>query len=99
MIGYPKLDTELKAMYEKYWNLVWFARATDADGKAIHAVGRRGVKRIAKLYPEDCKAIKQGDDNWTHGFNSGMLAAMAFLGEAKDFGLGYARDNFPMLDS
>jgi len=75
----------------KYFDLVWYARSK--PGRAEDA-----RKRIEALYPKEVKDLGI-DDNWSHGFNSGMLAAsrlyLTVIGDGLEAGL----EEFPFLDS
>ncbi len=80
---------------EKYVELVWFARS----GRNLHipaVVLQR--ERIEKMYPEEVKKL-QGEWDWEHGFNSGMLAGMRLITSMMEVDVEHAEENFPELDS
>jgi len=59
-------------------------------------------KQLACLekYPDEVKAlISEDEGDWSHGFNSGMLAALRFFMTAEEESLHAAIDEFPFLDS
>ena len=69
-----KENTE--AMYKKYHDLVWYAR----KGNGInHAVVKAEQMKIENAYPEDVLLLLNDKDNWQHGFNSGMFAALGLM--------------------
>ena len=96
-------------MQEKYFNLVWYTRSKLSS---VTAAPRKDVER---KYPKEVSALRNGDDNWTHGFNSGMLAGMRLMLGTMEEGDGNDVDEeermtkedkvrsalaeFPMLDS
>ena len=87
-----ELYTVLHEMRERYFDIVWYARSTEPEGE-------EGRARIEEERPDDVKTLRECDDNWQHGFNSGMLAAIRFFLTANTDGLGQAFDDFPMLDT
>ena len=56
------------AMFEA---LVWYARSSS---DAPHIVALR--RKVEREFPEETGALAGEASDWTHGFNSGMLAAM-----------------------
>jgi hypothetical protein len=88
-----QLEKSLQEKEEMYHNLVWYARSSSPKPEIAHL---RGITEL--MYPEETKALQEDEDNWQHGFNSGMLAGMRFA-------LGYmhnpviAEEEFPFLDT
>ena len=86
-----QFDEAMKAigeMEDKYFDLVWYARKDkDRNGaywnrtpENIKQGAFKNIARIEEFYPDECDELncpKRGD--WTHGFNSGVLAAMRFV--------------------
>lgn len=62
------LKKRLSNLQAKYNDLVWYARS---DFPRNHKL----KKPVENKYKEDIKKLRECDDNWQHGFNSGMLAA------------------------
>jgi len=75
-------------MQQKYQHLVWYVRhnAKRADEKtweqtpdSIKKDALKPVARIEKDYPDEVDALwDEESGDWTHGFNSGVLAALRF---------------------
>jgi len=84
---------------EKYFDLVWYARA---DRKKLlegeHYEGLKAMQEIEQKFPEEIKSLGE-DDNWSHGFNSGMLAASRLYLEMIEGDIEFALSNHPDLDS
>jgi hypothetical protein len=87
----------LAEMENKYFDLVWVARKRKED---IPVAGK-GMARVKKAYPKECKELTGKDGQWHHGFNSGCLAgfrfALGLMGDAADAHM--AEENFPFLDT
>ena len=73
---------------QKYEDLVWYARKPhyqDVDThyadtpKDIREGCKRAIARVEEQYPNEINALMRDETNWTHGFNSGCLAAFRFL--------------------
>ncbi len=77
-----RLDEALSEFMSKYFDLVWLARCDKAKllEEEIYE-GLAAVKRIEESYPEDVKALYESEDNWQHGFNSGILAFARYLSD------------------
>jgi hypothetical protein len=90
------LVVEIGAWEKKYFDLVWYARATPDE-----PVSQPGRKRIEAAWSADLEELRSDDSNWQHGFNSGCLAAFrlvqGLLGSEAD--AEFARDQFPFLDT
>lgn len=85
----------------KYFELVWYARKNQRellDKEQYETLD--AVRKIEAKYPKETFDIKNpDDDNWAHGFNSGMLAASRYYLTIIDDGIEQADSEFPMLDS
>lgn len=77
-----RLDEALRKFMSKYFDLVWLARC-DQDKllQEERYEGMAAVKRIEEAYPEEVKQLYESEDNWQHGFNSGVLAFARFISE------------------
>lgn len=77
-----RLDEALRKFMDKYFDLVWLARC-DKDKLLKEEIyeGLAAVNRIEKTYPEDVKQLDESEDNWQHGFNSGVLAFARYLSD------------------
>ena len=86
-----QLDEAMKAigeMEEKYFDLVWYARKDkDRNGaywngtpESIKQGAFKNIARVEEFYPDECDELNcAAHGDWTHGFNSGVLAAMRFV--------------------
>ncbi len=95
----------------KYFDLVWYARsdpdcyADDPDmSDSLRAQVFMAQAGVEANYPEEVKDLNSQEiTNWTHGFNSGMLAAIRLVRTALDGsefgGMELALDEFPFLDT
>jgi hypothetical protein len=90
---------ELRELEDKYFKLVWYARSNPEKHPPIAEY----YSEIRKMYPEetrDLHDIEKGD--WAHGFNSGMLACLRFVGgitSRSQMKKEFARREFPFLDT
>lgn len=77
-----RLDEALRKFMSKYFDLVWLARC-DRDKLLRDEIyeGLAAVKRIEEEYPEEVKDLYESEDNWQHGFNSGVLAFARYLSD------------------
>jgi hypothetical protein len=96
-----KLEEQLKSDMDKYCDLVWYARTDEQELLRLEIYeGLKKVQEIEKKYPEEISnLINPNNDNWDHGFNSGMLAASRMYIEILTGSYKYAIENFPELDS
>ena len=107
----------------KYGNLVWFARShpiTDKEywDKVPHEIRESAFNaqaRVKEHFPVEVEQLSNPDGgDWTHGFNSGCLAAFRFVLTALDNewhqdpdtnelwcegGLETALEEFPAIDT
>ncbi len=84
---------------DKYFKLVWYARCDQQkrlEEECYEAL--KSCREIEKKYPEEVKALSE-DDNWSHGFNSGMLAASRLYLSMIEYDVEQALEDFPELDS
>lgn len=97
-----RLKEAVKLMLEhcdKYCDLVWYARnnkPTHLENENYEALAL--LQNIRKKYPSEIKSLGE-DDNWSHGFNSGMLAASRLYLEMIEGDIEFALENHPDLDS
>ncbi len=77
-----RLDEALSKFLHKYFDLVWLARA-DMDKLIKEEIyeGLASIKRIEKEYPDNVKELYESEDNWQHGFNSGVLAFARYISD------------------
>ena len=77
--------------HEKYFDLVWYARKPsyqDVDTaykdspEEIREGCKKAIAKVEEQYPSEINALMRDETNWTHGFNSGCLAAFRFCGKA-----------------
>ena len=83
---------DILAEYEdKYFDLVWYARKPsyqDVDTaykdspEEIREGCKKAIAKVEEQYPSEINALMRDETNWTHGFNSGCLAAFRFCGKA-----------------
>lgn len=103
------IQDKIDILREKYVDLVWYARSDD-DGSNQDIGAQK--RRIEKKYPSEIEELYQ-NSSWTHGFNSGMLAAVRLLRSytlpmdyeeseiemTRDSEIDYAESLFPFLDT
>ena len=104
---YQQKSAALMKMLDKYELLVWYARKAPAGDPSWDGVpdeirtGAFNAKaQVEEHYPDEVdqiRSFKRGD--WTHGFNSGVLAALRWLITAEHEGLALADEEFPQLDT
>lgn len=100
----PELQKQLTVLWDKYRNLVWYARSDPQcypnREDSLRATVFMAQSQIEAAYPKETKDLNSPKiSDWTHGFNSGMLAALNLVMSAIDFGINVALDEFPMLDT
>ena len=87
-----EIEEKLSELTEKYFHLVWYARKAPSDDKEywdgtpdeIKTKALNEVSRIEEFFPDDVDELVEDESNWTHGFNSGCLAAFRFVQTAID---------------
>jgi len=83
--------------HDKWVDLLWYARI---NPKNIDVAGvKENKERIEKLYPTEVKELQSENGDWSHGFNSGMVACLRWIATIDEFGKEQADEEFPMLDS
>lgn len=79
-IRWKETEKILNDLETKYCNLVWWARS-DRD-KLLREEIYEGIiaqLKIEKEHPKEINDLMNDYTNWTHGFNSGMLAALRLV--------------------
>jgi hypothetical protein len=76
------LDLKLREFYQKYWDLVWYARKSPAD--LLFSTASVPAYKVEVKYPQECRDLQGDDGNWHHGFNSGMLACLNLVQQANE---------------
>ena len=90
---------QLKALENKYEMLVWYARKSPQQIATMEGV-RIAAMRVESDYPEETAALRSHDaGDWSHGFNSGMLAATRYALDCFVTGIEMADMAFPDLSS
>lgn len=84
-------------MVDKYCDLVWFARKSEDDFNNVNGVKTHMI-RVMNEYPETKDLMGEKGD-WTHGFNSGCLAAFRLILGSMENGVEESKEEFPELDS
>jgi hypothetical protein len=80
----------------KYYELVWLARRTPEDFE--NPLIKNLIDDTCSKFPEESVELLEGENSqWTHGFNSGMLACLRLLSCARIY--PHNLDEFPNLDS
>jgi hypothetical protein len=105
-----RLMERAATLASKYNNLVWYARASYEKAIANGNLSEKSHRsilatraRILELYPSETEALHSDNDetrNWSHGFNSGVVAATRLLmayASRDDAGIRLAEDLFPDL--
>ena len=55
---------------------------------------------MEEAYPEEINSyLNEDHPDWTHGFNSGMLAGIRYTLDLNKYGKEEADESFPCLDS
>ena len=67
----PEAYHILQLAAEKYFRLVWWARS-DSNRPDIVALRQK----VESDYPDDTQRVMNDDENFEHGFNSGVLAGI-----------------------
>ena len=69
---------KIKEIQEKYFDLVWMARKDD-DLLEERPDIRKIFDEVSSKYPGELEKLASETGDWTHGFNSGMLACARVL--------------------
>jgi hypothetical protein len=91
---FEKIDNKLNV----YEDLLWIARVKPENYHSIPEC-KKNFDRISEQHPEAVNQLFNDESNWTHGFNSGLVAALRYVLEMKHYGIEFAEENFPNLDS
>lgn len=117
-----EFELKLKELSEKYFHLVWYARKGPSDDKEywgdtpdeIKTRALNEVSRVEEFFPTETDELKSDESDWTHGFNSGCLAAFRYIQTCFDTtlveddetggmvcygGIEQAEEEFPFLDT
>ena len=89
--------TEVAEKESKYFDLVWYARKSPEHYDLPKV--KEKIDEIEKLYSLETKQLQGEDGDWSHGFNSGMLAGMRYVLSLYDLGKEHAEEEFPFLDT
>jgi hypothetical protein len=88
---------ELHKLESKYESLVWYARKSPQQIATIAGL-KAAVTEVECKYPDETAALRSADSgDWSHGFNSGMLAAVRLAQGLMEFDAEVAYINFPDL--
>jgi len=95
-----KKDVEIRLhnKLEKYEKLVWYARSSSQDINI--KLLRANVERLYEEETNDLCSMEDGD--WSHGFNSGMMAGLRYalgLMSRSKMENQMTEDDFPFLDT
>mgnify|MGYP003673933325 CR=1 FL=1 len=83
-----ELNEAFDAFEKKYFDLVWYARKAPADNEEYWGGTPDEIKngalnaacQVEEQYPSEIDDLKSPElGSWTHGFNSGCLAAMRYV--------------------
>ena len=88
------MNDKLTEKLQKYEDLVSFARIQSKN--AEFPLVKELIERVETNYPEEVENLRGADSDWYHGFNSGCLAILRYLGESNK---QIAEAEFPMLDT
>lgn len=88
----------MRSKLEKYELLVWLARKSPEDYKMPGVM--KLVRKAEGKYKQECMELGDPElGNWSHGFNSGMLACLRYVLTAMEEDIEFAEENFPFLDT
>lgn len=86
---------------DKYFDLVWYARKDEVkllEEERYDILAT--MKKIEKKYPKETEELNDPElADWSHGFNSGMLAASRLYLTMIEENCEQAIEEFPFLDS
>jgi hypothetical protein len=107
-------DTELqtaaafKRLLDKYESLVWYARKAPADNveywsklpDEIKTGALNAMAQVEEHHPDEVDSLRCCEcGDFSHGFNSGVLAALRWVLTAQEEGIEEADNCFPELDT
>ena len=85
-----------KELMEKYCDLVWLARKLPDDWE--NPIIKLHIDVVCNTHPTETNDLLYSDEqNWHHGFNSGILAALRLVSCARIYPENIKE--FPMLDT
>jgi hypothetical protein len=91
-----QIEDSVIKMSEKYEDLVWYTRS----GRNIDIPSVMSQRnRLEDMYPKETEELSSESGDWSHGFNSGMLAGMRYILTMMEYTLEDAEENFPELDT
>jgi len=86
---------------DKYFDLVWYARKDEdklVEEERFDILAT--MQKIEKKYPKETQELKDYETgDWSHGFNSGMLAGSRLYLAMIEENVERALEEFPFLDS
>jgi hypothetical protein len=94
-----ELAAALKAMHDRYSWVVWYMRHDSARAEQCLPPDVLAGVMMSLASVEDAYGDSIPDDDWDHGFNCGVLAALRYVMMAQSHGIKAAQDEFPNLDS
>jgi len=71
------IRTRIGELETKYWDLVWMARKRPED--LLLPQVKNPFDEVNAKYPGELEKLQGEEGDWTHGFNSGMLACLRLL--------------------
>ena len=93
-----EIITAVAEKESKYYDLVSYARKTQEQYDTYPLV-KELVDRVETEFPTEIKELQGEGGDWSHGFNSGMLAGMRYVLSLYDMGKEQADEEFPFLDT
>ena len=85
----PQVATsaDIAELTKKYCDLVWYARKEpnpnakywDGVPEYIKQGAFNSMSKVEEQYPDEVDELKSDHGDWTHGFNSGCLAAFRYV--------------------
>jgi hypothetical protein len=79
-VRWQRAKEHLTKLEEKYCSLVWYARSDRHDLLSNEVYeGLSSIVEIEALYKDDVSDLLNDEENWQHGFNSGMLAGVRLV--------------------
>lgn len=105
LIVHDDVLEKISEKLDKYDKLVWFARKPPSDDPSweevpedIRTGALNSVARVEEMFPDECDELRGEHGSWSHGFNSGCLAALRYvLHAASD--PEFAEECWPELDT
>lgn len=86
----------LNELHQKYNDLVWYARSNPDNWNRPKVW--ENVQRVQNAYPDEVKKLDSEENgDWTHGFNTGMLACLRLFDNP--YGIQDGMKEFPFTDS